>query len=131
MAGQSPEAVHACIITFNRRDILLECLRAVYSQTHAVSGVLVLDNASTDGTDEMLASEGFLSRPGFIYHRNAVNSGVSPGFEQLVHLGYEQGASWVWVMDDDVIPNKDALADICKYGEIELALQEKNGQTTN
>jgi dTDP-4-dehydrorhamnose reductase len=112
MASQSNDGIYACIITFNRRDILLECLQAVYSQTHAVSGVLVLDNASTDGTDEMLASEGFLARPDFVYHRNAVNTGVSPGFEQLVRLGYEQGASWVWVMDDDVIPSETALAEL-------------------
>src|SRR5690349_18186791 len=102
MPSQSPDLIYACVITFNRRDILLECLRAVYSQTHSVSGVIVLDNASSDGIDEMMASEGFLSRSGFIYHRNAVNSGVSPGFEQMVHLGDEQGASWIWVMDDDV-----------------------------
>jgi GT2 family glycosyltransferase len=112
MVGQSPDVIHACVITFNRRDILLECLQAVYSQTYAVSGVVVLDNASTDGTDEMLANEGFLSRPGFVYHRNAANTGVSPGFEQLVRLGYEQGASWVWIMDDDVIPSADALAEL-------------------
>jgi len=109
---QRSDTVVACVITYNRRDILLECLRAIYSQTQQVDAVLVLDNASTDGTTEMLESEGFLARSNFLYHRNSTNSGVSPGFEQLVRLGYEQGAAWVWVMDDDVIPDSDALSEL-------------------
>jgi dTDP-4-dehydrorhamnose reductase len=112
MLNQTEDDVYACIITHNRRDILLECLRAIYSQTYPVSGVVVLDNASTDETDKMLRAEGFLEQAQFIYHRNDTNTGVSPGFEQLVGLGYEQGSSWIWVMDDDIIPDRDALSEL-------------------
>jgi GT2 family glycosyltransferase len=112
MVSHTEKSVYACIITHNRRGILLECLRGVYSQTYPVTGVVVLDNASTDKTDEMLRTEGFFEQTQFIYHRNDTNTGVSPGFEQLVRLGYEQGSSWIWVMDDDIIPERDALFEL-------------------
>ena len=38
------------VVTFNRRDLLLESLAAVTAQSRAPDTVIVVDNASTDGT---------------------------------------------------------------------------------
>jgi rhamnopyranosyl-N-acetylglucosaminyl-diphospho-decaprenol beta-1,3/1,4-galactofuranosyltransferase len=46
------EKVCAVIVTYNRKDLLRECLNAVLSQTRPPDHVLVVDNASTDGTPE-------------------------------------------------------------------------------
>lgn len=51
------ERVCAVIVTYNRKALLRECLKAVLSQTRPPDHVLVVDNASTDGTPEMLQEE--------------------------------------------------------------------------
>ena len=42
--------VIAVVVTYNRRDLLLEALAAVSAQTRAPDAVIVVDNASSDGT---------------------------------------------------------------------------------
>ena len=51
------EKVCAVIPTYNRKNLLRECLNAVLAQTRAPEHVLVVDNASTDGTLDMLRAE--------------------------------------------------------------------------
>lgn len=48
------EKVCAVIVTYNRKELLRECLKAVLGQTRPPDHILVVDNASTDGTLEML-----------------------------------------------------------------------------
>ena len=39
------------IVSFNTRDVLLDCLTSVYAQTEGISfEVIVVDNASSDDT---------------------------------------------------------------------------------
>jgi len=47
---RDPPAVAAVVVTCNRRQLLLEALEAVHAQTPAPDVVIVVDNASTDGT---------------------------------------------------------------------------------
>jgi len=42
--------VFAVIVTYNRRELLLESLAAVAAQTRAPDAVIVIDNASADGS---------------------------------------------------------------------------------
>jgi len=51
------ENICAVIVTYNRKELLRECLKAVLAQTRPPEHVLVVDNASTDGTPEMLQEE--------------------------------------------------------------------------
>ena len=44
--------VCAIIVTFNRKDPLIRVINAVQSQTLHVETILIIDNASTDGTKE-------------------------------------------------------------------------------
>lgn len=99
------EKVCAVIVTFNRKDLLRECLQAVLSQTRPPDHVLVVDNASTDGSREMVQREfpdvEVLSLP--------ENQGSAGGFHEGIKRAYEEGYDWIWVMDDDVIPTDSAL----------------------
>jgi len=99
------ERVCAVVVTHNRRELLRECLDAVLGQTRRPDHVLVVDNASTDGTGELLAEYGDATE----VLRLGRNEGSAGGF----HAGMTEAAgrdfAWLWVMDDDTIPHADAL----------------------
>ena len=52
-----PARIVAVVVTWNRRNLLREALDAVAAQTLAPVQTVVVDNASTDGTQEILAAE--------------------------------------------------------------------------
>jgi rhamnopyranosyl-N-acetylglucosaminyl-diphospho-decaprenol beta-1,3/1,4-galactofuranosyltransferase len=100
-------SVTAFVLTRNRRELLAECLRGLLAQTHPVDEIIVLDNASEDGTEEHLRAEGLLDR--ITFHRREVNTGGAGGFREGVRLAVEAGRDWIWLMDDDAEPRYDAL----------------------
>lgn len=102
------ETVCAVIVTYNRKALLRECLEAVLSQTRPPDHVLVVDNASTDGTPDMLQAE----FPQVETLRLPENRGGAGGFYEGMKLAYERGFDWFWLMDDDTIPGKQALAEL-------------------
>jgi GT2 family glycosyltransferase len=104
--------IFAVVLTYNRKELVSLCLSAIFAQTRQPDGIIVLDNASTDGTADMLESAGYLDRPGFSLYRAKVNSGPAGGFSELFRIAYEEGADWIWAMDDDVIASETALADL-------------------
>ncbi|WP_244635618.1 glycosyltransferase [Chthonobacter albigriseus] len=110
-------AVCAVVLTYNRKALLHRCLEAVASQTRPCDRIIVVDNASTDGTlDELNEVWGdrievlALSR----------NVGAAGGFSIGMRVGYQTGAERLWLMDDDVIPDPDALERLLA-GEARLA----------
>ncbi len=105
-----PDAsVCAVVLTRDRKVLLAECLRGLLVQTRPVDCVVVLDNASSDGTRELLDAEGLLDDPRVRYARSEVNTGGSGGFKAAVALGLTEETAWLWLMDDDAEPEPDAL----------------------
>lgn len=102
------EKVCAVIVTYNRKDLLRECLNAILSQTRPPDHVLVVDNASTDGTPEMLKAE----FPQVEVLRLPENQGGAGGFHEGMKRAYEMGFEWLWIMDDDTIPIPPALGEL-------------------
>ena len=43
-------SVSAVVVTYNRKEELARCIKAVLGQIFPVSDLLIVDNASTDGT---------------------------------------------------------------------------------
>jgi glycosyltransferase involved in cell wall biosynthesis len=58
-----PLAVAAVLVTYNRQCLLAECLEALLKQTRPLERIILVDNASTDGTAEWLLAQGYLHHP--------------------------------------------------------------------
>ena len=108
--------VTAVVVTFNRLTLLQGLLERL-EQVPELAEVLVLDNASTDGTGEWLA--GLADRDPGTEHPGAAavlgrtlaeNGGGAGGFHDGLAWAVERGADLVWLMDDDGLPDRDCLA---------------------
>jgi len=101
-------SVAAVVVTYNRKKLLRECLQALLAQTRPLDEIIVIDNASTDGTDQMVSKE----FPQVTYVRLSENIGGAGGFHEGMKLAYEKGYDWIWVMDDDVVAGPTALMNL-------------------
>ncbi len=103
-------SVAGVVVTFNRLEKLKTVIASIEAQTHPVETLFVIDNASTDGTAEYLASLE-TSVPLEVVSM-ATNSGGAGGFSEGMLRGYASGADHVWIMDDDCYPKPEALASL-------------------
>lgn len=106
-------SVAALVVTYNRRELLDECLRALMAQDYAPERIVVIDNASGDGTDRLFSAGGeFSGIPGLLYFRMAANLGGAGGFKEGIRRCMEAGCDWIWLMDDDCIACPDTLSEL-------------------
>ncbi len=95
----------AVVVTFERLT-LLQRLLARLSEIEGLDEVIVVDNASGDGTGEWLDS----AAAGEVVVRTlSENRGGAGGFHEGLRLAVERGADLVWLMDDDGLPDLDCL----------------------
>lgn len=107
---QNPTA--AVVVTHNRIDLLRQCVTQLENQTCACD-ILVVDNASTDGTAQWLASQ-----PDLHCRNTGANLGGAGGFNLGMRWAVEAGYDYVWVMDDDCLPQPDALEKLLEADRI-------------
>lgn len=104
------EKVIAIVVTYNRKKLLMECLQALDRQTYPLEKIIIVDNASTDDTVEMIKSFKVESRFPLDILSLEKNIGGSGGFyEGMKYARDSQNTDFVWIMDDDTIPEQDAL----------------------
>lgn len=101
--------VSAVVVTYNRKELLRECLEALLSQSYVIDKIIVIDNASTDGTYEMILDKGYLNNKAIYYKKMSKNTGGAGGFYYGIKEAHKIQSDWVWIMDDDTIPESDAL----------------------
>ncbi len=95
------------IVTFNRLALLKECVEACLAQTLPCSGILIVDNASTDGTWAYLEEQ--KKNPVIHPVRMKENLGGAGGFAEALRLADAEECDWITVIDDDAILRPDFL----------------------
>jgi len=138
LSSAKKETVCAVVVTYNRKELLLECLEALRKQTRPLDAIYIIDNASTDNTPKILLESNYIPKippsnltgPWEIsfsiestrtqtnvsqtlvtihYVRMHENTGGAGGFYEGVKRGYKKGHNWLWLMDDDTIAAETAL----------------------
>ena len=102
--------VAALVATFNRKELLKKTINSLLNQSRKVDKIFIVNNASTDGTDKVL-KEYENDYRGIIEIINLEeNTGGTGGFNYGMEYIYTQKKyDWIWLMDDDAIPEKYAL----------------------
>jgi rhamnopyranosyl-N-acetylglucosaminyl-diphospho-decaprenol beta-1,3/1,4-galactofuranosyltransferase len=105
------EKIAALVLTFNRKKLVTRTINALARQSFPPEKIFVVNNASTDGTERVLA-EYCKQHPGVPVEIVTLkeNLGASGGFAQgLEHIVKNCDAGWIYMMDDDAVPEKRAL----------------------
>lgn len=100
--------IAAVVVTYNRKHLLRENILCLMNQTLIeFLDIIIVDNHSTDGTRDMLND--FIDNQSIIYTDTGCNLGGAGGFSFGVKFAAESGYKYVWLMDDDCMPNPTAL----------------------
>lgn len=97
------ESVAAVVVTYNRLNDLIKCIASLREQTRPLDAIIVINNGSTDGTADWLATQSGLSVV------TQANLGGAGGFATGIDTAYKAGYTWLWCMDDDCLAAPDAL----------------------
>ena len=103
--------VVAIVVTYNRKDLLVTVINALLNQSMACD-IIIIDNASTDGTKDYLEEQSFNANPRVNYLYMTENLGGSGGFYEGIKKALQGQWKWFWLMDDDAIPESEALRNL-------------------
>lgn len=112
--------IAAIVVTYNRKDLLAENIQCLLAQEPVKPDVIIIDNHSTDGTKESL--DQLINEKHIQYCDTGSNLGGAGGFSFGIKYAAQKDYDYVWVMDDDCMPNPTALAALLAADE------ELNGQ---
>ena len=114
--------IAALILTYNRREILQECVDAVlHQQSDCRPDIIVIDNGSSDGTSDLfLPLNAPYHQKRIHYYNSGMNTGCAGGFCLGIRKAAELGYDHIWMMDDDCIPSEAALGELVRYAEAHM-----------
>lgn len=126
--------VIAVIVTYNRKELLKESIEALLNQNYKECQILIVDNASTDGTREYINK--YVDGKKIIYENTGANLGGAGGFNYGVKSAFKMDCDFIWLMDDDCIVHKDTLEKFIEadnklngnYGYLSSKVLWKNGE---
>lgn len=117
------------VVTYNRLELLQQCLQKLEKQTYPIDNLIVVNNASTDRV-----TAGFLDSykgnlPLTVIH-NEVNTGGAGGFYTGIRYAHQLGYEWIFIMDDDVFADSGCIEQLMKVAHpCMIAVREyKDGQ---
>lgn len=101
--------IASVVVTYNRKEKLMKNLKCLLSQTRKLDCIYVIDNASTDGTEDYVKN---INNNIIKYIKLDDNVGGSGGFYKGIKTAYKDGFDFIWGMDDDAFPDKNALLEL-------------------
>lgn len=109
MNNSNEYKICAVVVTYNRIQLLKECIETLRNQTRKLDCILVVNNNSYDGTKEWLDLQIDLK----VLHQE--NLGGAGGFHNGIKKAYELGYDWIWCMDDDAYTKETTLSILLNF----------------
>lgn len=121
------ETVAIVVVTYNRADMLRGLLDGLTKLDQPAEAVIVVNNASTDHTAQVLAEA---VTPNLQVIDSPENLGGAGGFHLGTKAAVEQGWDRLYLIDDDVVPAHDCLEVLLAQDEDCLfsVREDKNGK---
>jgi GT2 family glycosyltransferase len=108
MCADTTPSVTVVIVTWNSIRDIATCLKALTRQTLQAKTVIVVDNASSDGTPELIASD----FPEVKLIRNQKNEGFARGNNIAIS---ECETDWVLLLNPDAFPEDDYIETLIEF----------------
>ncbi len=110
---KSASKILIIIVTWNKKEYVIDLLKSLSSLSFPRQqlDILVIDNASNDGTVEALKTQ----FDDIQIIENSENIGGTGGFNTGLAWAFEQPESrfdFLWLLDNDVVVHKDALTEL-------------------
>ena len=102
------DPIASITVTFNAEALIAEHLRLLQGQTHRLSEIVVVDNASSDGTLAVLAEE----FPEATVLALPANVGVGGGYAAGLSYALGKRHQSFWTLDQDSRPEPDCLQEL-------------------
>ena len=106
--------VAVVICNYNKKDYVLNCIKSVFDSDFKAFDVIVVDNASTDGSAEAINAE-FGGKLALL--ANAENLGGSGGFARGMQFALDKGYKYIHLLDNDVVIEKEAIGALHEFME--------------
>jgi len=98
------------IVTYKRLELLQVLFESIQANTLWPKRIYVIDNDASEDVGALVANLGKQLQGSVVqWVAMPTNTGGAGGFSKGVELAYQDGAEWIWVMDDDVKLLPDAL----------------------
>jgi len=109
--GTTAPEILIIIVTWNKKQYVLELLASLAKQNYPKLDILVIDNASNDGTvaaiKQTYPQVNLLSNPENLGGTGGFNAGLQWAFEQP-----EDRYQYLWLLDNDVLVHHRALPEL-------------------
>lgn len=102
---QQDHGIACVIVAYNNAGNLGQLLDALLNQSEPIAEIILVDNASSDGTTRMIKQ----TFPQVTLFANPSNTGVGGGYAQGMEYAYKKGYNWIWLLDGDSLPQVSAL----------------------
>jgi rhamnopyranosyl-N-acetylglucosaminyl-diphospho-decaprenol beta-1,3/1,4-galactofuranosyltransferase len=106
--GLGPDAVVAVVVTMNRRDQLVDSLKAIATQNRPVDHLIVVDNGAGEPARDVVENAGMPHT----YLHSSRNLGGAGGFALGMLHALAMGAEWIWCADDDGRPADETVLEV-------------------
>lgn len=99
------------VVTYNRKVELKKTIDAILSQGIDESDIIIINNNSSDGTENLLSTQYSKLKTNHLTENIASAGGFAKGME----LAYDYGYDWIWLFNDDSRPVEGTLDSLRKH----------------
>lgn len=107
--------VYIVLLNWNGFEDTVECIESCRALSYRPATLVVVDNASRDGSEELLRQR----FPDLPVLQTGSNLGYAGGNNVGIRYALDRGADYVWLLNNDTTVHPEALSELVKVAERE------------